>query len=263
MRKNVISTVIALVVLLVGMFALHAQTKAPSEGAKAQPVGIPDLSGNWLGGGATFSTADPGGTLAGTSQDDTPYQPWALAKLRAERPHTGSNASFDSTDPRINYCDPIGIPRIYNSPNLFKFVQGTDYVYILYETGSYWLQVAMNREHTKDPDPSWWGESVGKYEGDTLIIDTIGFNDKTWLDHVGRPHSDELHLVQRFRRVDHDHLQLDITFDDPKAYTRPWAGRKIFKLAHREFIDYSCSYSENLKFSQAVTGRTLTNPPSK
>ena len=73
MRRNLISTVIAFVVLLVGMLALHGQTKALSEGAKAQPVGIPDLSGNWLGGGATFSTTDPGGTLAGTSQDDTPY----------------------------------------------------------------------------------------------------------------------------------------------------------------------------------------------
>lgn len=264
MSKNLMSPSIWLLALLAAVSALHAQTNAEPGAAKPQiKSSIPDLLGNWLGGGATFSITDPGGKFAGTAQDDVPYQPSALAKLRSERPHTGANASFDTTDPRINYCDPIGLPRIYSVPNLVKFVQTPNAVYMLFEYDSVGLQVPLNAQHPEDPDPSWYGDSVGRYEGDTLVIDTVGFNDKTWLDHVGRPHSDELHLIQRFRRIDHDHLQLDITFDDPKAYTRPWTGRKIFKLSDKKFIDHSCSMSENEEFFKAVTGRTLTNTPGK
>jgi hypothetical protein len=264
MHKNLTCSAIVLFALLLGMPAMRAQTKATTSAAKTQSQGsIPDLSGNWLGGGATFSITDPGGKLAGTPQDDTPYQPWALAKLKAERPHTGANASFDTTDPRINYCDPIGLPRIYSIPNLVKFAQTPDAVYMLFEYDSVGLQVPLNQQHPEDPGPSWYGDSIGKYEGETLIIDTVGFNDKTWLDHVGRPHSDELHLIQRFRRIDHDHLQLDITFDDPKAYTRPWAGHKIFKLSDKQFVDHSCSMSENEEFFKSVTSRTMTKTPGK
>jgi hypothetical protein len=263
MRNTLISSAVALVALLIGLSAVHAQTKAASGNAKAQPqAGIPDLSGNWLAGGSSFSVTDPGGKFAGTPKDDTPYQPWALAKLKSERPETGPHATFDTTDPRINYCDPIGLPRIYSVPNLFKFVQAPDTVYMLYEYGTVGLQIALNREHPKDPDPTWWGDSIGRYEGDTLVIDTVGFNDKTWLDHLGRPHSDELHLVQRFRRIDHDNLQLDVTIDDPKAYTRPWTGRKIFKLSQRDFIEHSCSMSENEHFRKRMVDGIIA-PPKK
>jgi len=180
-----------------------------------------------------------------------------------ERPGSGRNATFENvTDPRIKYCDPIGIPRIYNTPNLFKFVQTPDCVYIFHETGSYWRQIAMNKEHPKDPGPSWWGDSVGKYEGNTLVVDTIGFNDKTRLDHLGRPHTDALHLTERWRRVDPQTLQLDLTFDDPKAYTRPFPGRRLFQLSHREFIDNSCSYSENEQMQENMIN-AIVKPPSK
>ena len=74
------------------------------------------------------------------------------------------------------------------------------------------------------------GHSIGKWDGDTLVVDTVGLNDKTWLDGLGHPHSDALHLVERIRRVDHATLQFDLTFDDPKAYTKPWMGKQVFKL---------------------------------
>jgi hypothetical protein len=86
------------------------------------------------------------------------------------------------------------------------------------------------RPHPKDLDPTWMGDSIGKWEGDTLLVDTIGFNDKTWLDMVGHPHSEALHLSERIRRVDHDTLQDDLTINDPKAYTKPWSGQQIFEL---------------------------------
>jgi hypothetical protein len=242
------------------------QTKAPQNSAASSStksnaraqLQVPDLSGDWgatLESGVTsFILSDPDYKKTGTPQDDTPYQPWALAKLNSEIPEQGPRASFaNTTDPRIKYCDPVGVPRIYLVPTQFRFVQTPDIVYILYQYGPTWRPIAMNRGHRDDPDPTWWGEAVGKYEGDTLVIDTIGFNDKTWLDHAGRPHSDQLHLVERFRRVDHDTLELDLLFDDPKAYTKPWSGRRVFKLQHGGFDDaYACSLSEYQHFQQSV-----------
>ncbi len=259
-----ICSAVALLTMCMGLQTVHAQTKAPaSEATTSIKNGIPDLSGHWVGSPPTFSISDPGGKKTGTAQDDTPYQPATLAKLRSERPEAGPNATFDSDDPRIKYCDPIGLPRIFLVPNQFKFIQTPDTVYMLFEYGTLGLQVAMNRDHPKDPDPTWYGDSVGRYEGDTFVVDTIGFNDKTWLDHVGRPHSDELHLVERFRRIDHDHLQLDITFDDPKAYTRPWNGRKIFTLTDRDYVEHSCSMSENEHFRQRMIDGIIAPAKSK
>ena len=96
------------------------------------------------------------------------------------------------------------------------------------------------REHLPNMKPTWMGDSTGNWQGDTLVVDTIGFNDKSWLDQVGHPHSDALHLVERIRRVDRDTLRDDIEIDDPKAYSRAWSGRQTFKLRPgwhlREFI---------------------------
>ena len=269
MRNRYFTASVVVATLSLAFSAGYAQTKASSGGtAGAAKSAVPDLSGNWgpsstHRGGGTFSISDPGGLKVGTAEDDTPYQPATLARLKSEKPHIGPDATFDTDDPRIKYCDPIGIPRVYLVPNLFKFVQTPEAVYVLYEYGTLGRQVALNREHPKDPDPTWWGDSTGKYEGDTLVIDTVGFNDKTWLDHAGRPHSDELHLVERFRRLDHDNLELDVTFDDPKAYTKTWTGRRYFSLARRDFIEHTCSMSENEHFRQLVMDPTLTKSTGK
>ena len=256
--------VLASAAVLLGVVALCAgarpQTAGPANakaGAQTQTQAqtkIPDFSGDWGAGGGGLIIDDPGDRKAGTPQDTTPYQPWALAKLNSERPENGPHATFENTtDPRLKYCDPVGVPRIYLVPTQFRFVQTPDIVYILYQYGPSWRPIAMNRPHRPDPDPTWWGDSVGKYEGDTLVIDTIGFNDKTWLDHVGRPHSEELHLIERFRRVNQNTLQMDLTFDDPKAYTKTWNGRKVFTLQHGGFEDaYACSMSEYEHFRQSI-----------
>src|ERR1700730_15971532 len=99
-------------------------------------------------------------------------------------------------------------------------IQAPDYACILHEFTRMRRKIPLDHAHPKEPDSTWLGNSVGEYEGDSLVIDTIGSNDKTWLDHVGHPHSHALHLFERFRRVDHDTLELNVTVDDPKAYTR-------------------------------------------
>jgi len=261
--KWILSAVVPLA-LLASLPGIYAQTNLSRGTSDPSPnATVPDLSGRWVGSPPSFSITDPGGKKTGTAADDTPYQPATLAKLRAEKPEAGPNATFDSDDPRIKYCDPIGLPRIFLVPNQFKFIQTPDFVYIIFEYGTTGLQIAMNRQHPADPDPTWWGDSIGRYEGDTLVVDTIGFNDKTWLDHVGRPHSDELHLIERFRRIDQNHLQLDVTFDDPKAYTKTWTGRKIFSTTDREFVEHSCSMSENEHFKHRMLDGILAPPKSK
>src|SRR5260370_7295986 len=222
MRNRLLAS--AAVLLGMGALCAGARAQTPSQvnanpananPANAKPGGeaeaegqahSQDLSGDWgnpvgAGGGA-FVSGEPGDGRAGTPEDTTPYQPWALAKLNSERPENGPHATFENTtDPRLKYCDPVGVPRIYLVPTQFRFVQTPDIVYILYQYGPTWRPIAMNRPHRPDPDPTWWGDSVGKYEGDTLVIDTIGFNDNTCLAPVGRPHTAHRHHVEPFHLI--------------------------------------------------------------
>jgi hypothetical protein len=110
------------------------------------------------------------------------------------------------------------------------------------EAGNQLRQIHLDRQHPKEFDARTYnGDSIGKWEGDTLVVDTIGFNDITWLDHVGLPHSEALHVTERIRRVDHDTLQDDFTIEDPKAYTKPWTAQQIYKLKPGwEIAEYVC-----------------------
>ena len=104
-------------------------------------------------------------------------------------------------------------------------------VVMLFEYDHFVRQIFTDgRQHVQDMPPSWMGDSIGKWEGNTLVVDTTGFNDKTWLDLVGHPHTDALHLVERLRRVSHDTMTIDISIDDPKAYTRPWVSHSVYEL---------------------------------
>jgi hypothetical protein len=102
-------------------------------------------------------------------------------------------------------------------------------VLIIYEFDHFVRQIWTDgRPHVKDLPGTWMGDSIGKWEGDTLVADTTGFNDKTWVDRAGHPHSEDLHVVERIRRADPKTLQVDITIEDPKAYTKPWGGQLLF-----------------------------------
>jgi hypothetical protein len=128
-------------------------------------------------------------------------------------------------------CLPPGVPRILLMPFPMQIAQLPGEVLMIFEYDHFIRAIYTDgRPHPKDLDPTWMGDSIGKWEGDTLLVDTIGFNDKTWLDMVGHPHSDALHLSERIRRVDRDTLQDDLTINDPKAYTKTWTGQQIFEL---------------------------------
>jgi hypothetical protein len=104
-------------------------------------------------------------------------------------------------------------------------------VYILSEMDHSVRRIYMDGRGHPDGYPStWMGHSIGKYEGNTLVVDTAAINETTWIDTLGHPHSDALHLVERIRRLNHDTLEIEVTFEDPKIYTRPWTGKKVYQL---------------------------------
>jgi hypothetical protein len=264
----------ALVAVLVFSLTLRAQTAAPTRSASAQAPGgtakIADLSGDWApdgrrgGIGQSLSISDIRGARRG-NEDDIPYQPWAREKTLSEKTSTGLNSQFDqTTDPQVLYCEPPGVPHIYLWPIKTKFIQTPEAVYILHELGPFYRIVWLNSKHPEDPDPQWWGHSIGRYEnGDTLVVDTIGFTDKTWLDQMGHPHTEQLHLTERYKRVDATTLELDMTIDDPGAYTKPWQAHRNFTLSKTGFLRYQqiCSVRENQRFYDNLAKPALPAPP--
>ena len=143
-------------------------TASPAAQGAATPSKPADLAGDWGPGrggiGQSFSISDIGGRKRG-QEDDIPYQPWAREKTLAEKPSTGPDPKFgESTDPQVLYCEPPGIPHIYNWPIKTKFIPTTEAVYILHELGPFYRIVWLNSKHPEDPDPQWWGHSIGWYE---------------------------------------------------------------------------------------------------
>lgn len=219
------------------------------EGSSSAQSAVPDLSGDWAHQVIrSLSQADPMGARRG-QEPDIPYQPWAREKTLSEVPPVGDSGRYeDTTDPAIHYCEPLGLARVYMYPGKVKFVQTPEAVYILDETGPSFRVVWMNAAHPEDPDPQYWGHSIGRYEnGTTLVVDTVGVNDRSWLDHMAHPHTEQLHLIERYARVDRDTLRVEITVDDPGAYTRPFTSTRNFRRSDTGFLRYQwvCSVRDN------------------
>jgi hypothetical protein len=221
--------------------AIFAQAHNSSEVLRARVAVSPrDLSGVWMErqNAITFSDQEP------------PLMPWAQAKFKTAKPGYGPRATSNSQDPILS-CAPPGMPRILLMPFPMQIVQIPGEVIMLFEYDHHVRHIYLDRrEHRQDLGPTWMGDSIGRWDEDTLVVDTMGLNDKTWLDQVGHPHSDALHLVERVRRIDHDTLQDDLTIDDPRAYTKPWTGQQVFKLKPAwHLFEYICE--DNM----AVPGR--------
>jgi hypothetical protein len=190
--------------------------------------GKPDLNGLW-GPDRTFiyditSTLKKGEVL--------PLQPWA-EKVTKER--------MSSADPESR-CLPAGVPRM--APYPWKIVQQPKLVVLLFEGNIHtYRQIFMDgRGHPDDPDPTWYGHSIGKWDGDTLVVDSVGFNDKFWFDFAGHPHTEKLHITERYRRPDYSHLDFEVVIDDPGAYTKPFTMYGHSPLVENsEIIEYICN----------------------
>jgi hypothetical protein len=210
---------------------MHAQMSgSQSPAAKSNSPAAADphnLSGMW-----EFFAGIPGqGIYATPSKDPPPMTAWAKAKYAEAKPGYGPKAQAGGNDPILK-CNPTGIPRILFFPQPFEIYQAPDRVFMFFEREHEWRQVWTDgRSHAKDAAPTWMGDSIGKWEGDTFVVDTIGLTEKSWLDFYGDPHSDDIHLIERYKRADQDTLSLQLIVEDPKAYTATWVGdTKLYKL---------------------------------
>jgi hypothetical protein len=210
----------------------RATKKAPAGPAPKTADGKPDLSGVWF----------PGLEL---EPEAPPFQPWAAALAKEQLNRIGD-------DPRAR-CLPTGVSRMHGL-DLVKFVQTPGLLLALIEGASPAVrQIFLDgRRHPANLQPTWMGHSIGRWEKDTLVIDTTGFNDKGWLEGF-RPQTEQLHVIERYRRLDKGRMSVEITIDDPGAYTRPWKIRRLLQLAEGEEIqEYICN--ENHKTEHFVGG---------
>jgi hypothetical protein len=133
--------------------------------------------------------------------------------------------------------------RLWGTPYPLEFIQNSERLALLFEQNNVFHVVPTDgRDHPKNLDATWLGNSVGKWDRDTLVIDTVGFNGKTWLDTAEHPLSESLHVIERIQRTDFQHLSYEVTIDDPKMYSRPWSNSRVFALMKpgTEILEYSC-----------------------
>ena len=202
--------------------------------APKMPDSKPDLSGVWQ--------TRPGYTnniAKDLKPGEVSFQPWAeaLYKHRVE--------TEDKDDPQAR-CVLSGVPREHVVPYPFKILNSNGVIVILYEALHSYRQIFTDgRALPRDPNPSWMGYSVGHWEGDTLVVNSLGFEENNWIDNSGHPGTEALRLTQRFRRPDFGHIELQLTIDDPKAYTKPWTVNLQFTAApDTELIEYVCDENE-------------------
>jgi hypothetical protein len=229
--------------------------------------GKPDFSGNWIRGDGQLGPAG-GGTVAGPApwfsigppvttfrdvganfKEGLPLQPWAVELVKARR-------ATNSKDNPDAHCLPMGLMQFHNHGQPRKIVQTPGLIVIIYEANYGLRQILMDGRTlpTTDAQPWWYGYSVGRWEGDTLVVETAGFRDGGWLDIIGNPLTDAAKLTERFRRPNYGTLEIDVTIDDPKAYTKPWTVRVNQRITLAgELIEFICL--ENQQFESYLKGQ--------
>jgi hypothetical protein len=225
-------------VTVAGTVAVNVAPAAPSATREAprMPDGKPNLTGVYNSSSFNFG----GGAVRGERAPIAATLKPGAEKYKVVRGPTDAGVYAD--------CMPTGVPLAYFVPYQWEIVQGLDKVVILYEYLHMFRIVSINGVHPLDPDPTWMGDSIGHWEGDTLVVDTVGFNDKTELPGAYR-HSEALHVVERFHRTDFDHLEWEATIDDPNVFVKPWTLERTFPLrTDLDKVDeYVCENNKNYK----------------
>jgi len=221
--------------------------------------GKPDFNGVWTSGGAErlgdLGEGPPRFTSAPNlpRAEPLPYQPWA----EAERQKYLARRGID--DP-IGRCMMPGVPRITGMPMPIQVVQGPKQLVILYEAYHAYRVIPFDARHPEDIEPTFMGDSVAQWDGDTLVVDVVGFNTQTWISGVGSIHTDKLHVVERYRFVDPQTVVLEATVEDPGALTKPWKQYFTLRLAPGERIrEYECieNNEDLLRFEQILKADPL------
>jgi hypothetical protein len=285
MTRRVAAATAALIAVLTLSHLTHAQLgfrRQPGavydvdfEGKKSGPAPRRSLSGIWEFAKGGAEGIQPDGAKAmpstGKPEHELPFTPEGRAAFTANKPTYGATAvpSALTNDPMPG-CDPQGFPRIVlHNAHTEQILETATQVVILYQFNKKWRVIWRDgRALPKDPElpgwaikdapppePRWWGYSVGRWVDDyTFVAESNGFDDRTWLDNAGRPHSTALRVVETYRRVDADHLEKTIVIDDPKFYTRPWVA--LDRLSYRlqspslEIPEQECVPSETAKYNK-------------
>jgi hypothetical protein len=218
------------------------------------------MDGVWTGGGPVGDLGTQGGMKPG--ELEALMLPWAKALM----------ATRDESQEPHNVCLPMGVPRV--TPFPYRFVQNythkkPTHMFILHEGNIHtYRQIFMDgRKHPAELDPSWMGHSIGSWEKDTLVIDTVGYNDKFWFDRTGHPHTEQLHTIERWTRLNLGQMENKVTIDDPGAYTRPFTVTFMatFGVPGDELLEYICQ--ENNPYGVGTipgySGPSLGNEPRK
>ncbi len=291
MVKRLAVFVIAVIAALMSSSILLAQTAAPAPAAgetdvdkwktekwntssppesywekmKSGPAPKRDITGMWDGGGVPQGVQPNGAYEYPDDPEhvgkDVPYTVVGKEARMKNKPGTGVSGQFpvaEVNDP-VDYCDPAGMPRSdLFELRVIEILQKTDQVVILNQHNATWRIIWTDgRELPKDPAPRWNGYAVGKWVDDyTFVATYVGMDPRTWLDNVGRPHSEALRVEERWHRVNSDTLELTVTIDDPKFYTQPWKGMDKFVL-HRlphgyDISEFICSATETAEYNRLV-----------
>jgi hypothetical protein len=213
-------------ILLLNEFRERAAV--PSGATPRTREGKPDLSGIWIN---VYNPETP----------PPPLQPWAAELLRQRMEN-------NSKDYPGGFCLPANAAPITRAFP-YKFVQTPSLIVVMHESDTPGVrQIFLDgRRHPADPNPSWQGHSIGRWEGDTLVIDTTGYNDKSWLSLSGIPHTEKLHTVERIRRPDYGHIEVEITMEDSEAFTGAWKRTFTATLAppEEEIMEFICNENNN------------------
>jgi hypothetical protein len=232
----------------------------PSAPAPRAPDGKPDLSGNWqyirqtprvdVGVGGAGGTPLPDGSIPNIlsqfwdigfgMKEPLPFQPWA-AELRKKRMADNQQDNPDA------HCLPIGFMQLHTHPDPRKIVQTPGLIVIMWEANNGLRQIFLDGRSLPggDAQPWWYGYSIGTWDGDTLVVETSGLRDGGWLDVVGSPFTNAAKVTERFRRVNQGNLEIDVTVDDPRAYTRPWSVTiKQRLMPDSELMEFICAENE-------------------
>jgi hypothetical protein len=246
----------------------YAQTSSPSETAKNQDNATPlshDLSGVWM----QYPDGDIVGTPGMNGVNEhfrPPLTPWGQSQVEAAKPLSGLKAVAGAEDTSVLRCEPSGPPQILIMPNPWEIVQIPGRVLMFFEQQHIWREIWTDgRPLPKDPDPSWLGTSVGHWERDTLVVETVGFNNKEWVDLYGNPRTSSTHLTERYRRLNRDTLEQQIIIDDPRVYTKPWVSPpKRHKLEPGwELAEWFCVLDENKGYDNVVRKPAGVAPAKK
>jgi hypothetical protein len=216
------------------------------------PAPARDLTGIWDAGGAG---------IAPRGSPTSPLTPWGETKASTHRPGDGPRSASigEINDPLSTMCDPAGFPRLLLFElRPFQVIQTPNQVLMLYMFEKRFRVIWTDgRELPTDPDPRWYGYSVGRWErDDTFVVETIGMDDRTWLDNAGNPHSHDMRVEERYHRVNQGTLELTVTIDDPTAYTAPWVAREALPLrlipSNTDLMEMICSPTEAAEYRKIM-----------